>query len=96
MKFFLNLWITGIALILTGLFITGGYNDCLSDVRIGNPACASGSFIAFGWISFFIGIGCLAASLIFLDKKKYRRHFRDIALSQRVCSTLSASEYIIH
>ncbi len=70
MKLFLILWITGIALILIGFLITNGYDDCLSDVRIGDSVCATESFIAFGWISFFIGIGCLAASLIFLRKRK--------------------------
>ena len=59
----------GTALILIGYLITTGYDDCRSDVRIGDVVCASESFIAFGWISYFIGIGCLAASLIFLRKR---------------------------
>lgn len=70
MKLFLILWVIGVALILIGYLITTGYDDCLSDVRIGDTVCASESFIAFGWISFFIGIGCLAASLIFLRKRR--------------------------
>lgn len=70
MKFFLILWITGIALLLTGWVIVNGYDNCLSDVRIGDTVCATESFIAFGWISFFVGIGCMAGSLFFLRKRE--------------------------
>jgi hypothetical protein len=70
MKFFLILWIIGVALLLTGWGIVNGYDDCLSDVRIGDLVCATESLIAFGWISFIIGIGCMTGSLIFLRKRK--------------------------
>lgn len=70
MRFFPILFTIGIILIAVGIIIHGNYDDCLSDFRIGDLVCASESVMAFGTISFFLGLSCILGSFIFLRKRK--------------------------
>ena len=70
MKTFIILTAIGLAFVMIGGFIETRYDDCLSDFRIENVLCASESVIAFGRISFFVGLACVFGAYAFRRKRK--------------------------